>query len=171
VVAGHVDAVFVRGGRIRQFIAEYGLRPLPVARGDADGGVRIALGTPRAITVNRDLAAGRPDIVARYLAVLQRSADWARANPEQAIEIAAAETGATVEGIAEGFGPRLVEQLGVTLAADSVAALEAEKNFLRDRGFLAGDFDFAAWIEPEPLRLALEPASGAAPSLAVRSGS
>jgi ABC-type nitrate/sulfonate/bicarbonate transport system substrate-binding protein len=148
--------VFVRGGRIRQFIAQHGLRPLPVRRGDADSGVRIAPGTPRAITVNRDLAVVRPDIVARYLAVLERAARWAYYNPAEAVRIAAAETGATVEGIASGFGPRLTAQLGVSLSTGYVAALKAEKDFLLERGFLAGDFDFDAWIVREPLRLAGE---------------
>jgi ABC-type nitrate/sulfonate/bicarbonate transport system substrate-binding protein len=154
LVADRVDAVFVRGGRIREFIARYNLRPLPISADDADGGIRIGPGTPRAVTVNRELAVRHPEIVARYLAVLQRAAAWARANPKQAVTVAAAETGATEEGIASGFGPRLTEQLSVSLAADHVAALEAEKNFLLARGFLAGDFDFQAWIVSEPLRLA-----------------
>jgi sulfonate transport system substrate-binding protein len=154
LVAGRADAVFVRGGRIREFIAHYGLRPLPANDDDADGGIRIGPGTPRAITVNRELAVRRPDIVARYLAVLQRAAAWARANPKDAITVAAAETGATEDGIASGFGPRLADQLAVGLSADYVAVLESEKNFLLARGFLAGDFDFQAWIVSEPLELA-----------------
>ncbi|MBJ7417547.1 MAG: hypothetical protein JHC88_19190, partial [Niveispirillum sp.] len=34
---------------------------------------------------------------------------------------------------------------------DYVAGLEAQKNFLRDWGFLAGDFDIQDWIVEGPL--------------------
>ena len=156
VVDGRADAVFVRGGRIGRLMAEYALRPLPTEGNNADSGVRLVPGTPRAVTVNRALAVARPDIVAHYLSVLRRTAAWAHANPAKATVIAAAEIGATAAEIASGFGPALTARLGVSLSLAHVAALEAEKNFLRDHGFIACDFDFDAWIDPEPLRLAEE---------------
>jgi sulfonate transport system substrate-binding protein len=154
LVAGKVDAVFVRGGRIGEFITRYDLRPLPAAAGAADGGITFGPGTPRAITVNRNLAVERPDIVARYLAVLQGAAAWAAANPVRAVTIASAETGASEDGIRSGFGPGLTQQLSVSLSTGHIAALEAEKDFLFRHGFLTADFDFHAWIEAEPLDLA-----------------
>jgi sulfonate transport system substrate-binding protein len=154
LVAGRADAVFVRGGRIREFIARYDLRPLPATAGDADGGITFGPGTPRAITVNWDLAVERPEIVARYLAVLQGAAAWAATNPVKAVTIASAETGASEDGIRSGFGPALPQQLGVSLSTGHIATLEAEKDFLFRHGFLSADFDFHAWIDAEPLDIA-----------------
>ncbi|ACE85911.1 hypothetical protein [Cellvibrio japonicus] len=41
-----------------------------------------------------------------------------------------------------------------SLNDDVVAGLEHQKRFLHQWGFLAADFDFAAWIVHEPLNLA-----------------
>lgn len=154
LVEGRVDAVYVRGGRIGKFLDRYRLRALPAAPNDRDGGIRFASGTPRAITVNRKLALERPDIVARYLALLLRAAAWASSNPDEAVSIASAETGASIDGIRAGFGPRLTRQLHPSLSPEHVEALRSEKVFLLENGFLAGDFDFDAWIDPRPLEMA-----------------
>lgn len=48
----------------------------------------------------------------------------------------------------------LATQEGAALDARNLAALTAQKDWLRTHGFLAGDVDVATWIEPGPLAAA-----------------
>jgi len=154
LLEGRVDAVYASGARIGRFAAGHGLRALREDPADAATAIRYRPGAPRPITVNRDLAIDHPRIVARYLAVLQQTAAWAAANPDRALSVITAEIGGTEAANREGYGPNLHRQLDVKLSADYLSALEGHKNFLRDNGFLTGDFDFQDWIVSEPLALA-----------------
>ena len=100
------------------------------------------------------------ELVARYLAVLLRTAEWAHAHPDEVVSAIAAETASSEDAVRRGYGPELHRSFEPRLSDDYVHALELQKNFFRDEGFLAADIDFAAWIVHEPLRLARELAPG-----------
>ena len=149
-----IDAIYAKGATSATLIAEHGLRPVIDINAQQDRMLRVNAGTPRAITVNRDLALDHPEIVARYLAVLLRTAEWAKSHPDEVVATIAAETGATEDNVRRAYGPRLHLNFEPKLSPDYVAGLENQKNFLRDWFFLPGDFDFSAWIVEEPLALA-----------------
>lgn len=153
LLAGDIDAIYAKGAVSATLIAEYGFRVLLDINAHPDPFVRINNGTPRPVTVDRDLAINRPDIVARYLAVLLRGARWAVSHPDEVVKAVAAETDASEESVRRGYGPELHLRLDTRLTPQFLSALENQKNFLRDWGFVQ-DFDFADWIVSEPLRLA-----------------
>jgi hypothetical protein len=68
----------------------------------------------------------------------------------------AAETATTEASVRRGYGPDLHLSFTPALSEKHVKGLEIQKNFLRDYGFIAGDFDYAGWIDPLPLSLAAE---------------
>lgn len=156
LLEGSVDAIYVSGTRIAKFRDKYGLKPLRENHKDDGSGISLRRGSPRPITVNRDLAVNHPKIVGRYLAVLQETAEWSASNPVEALAVLAEELHSTPAGILAGHGPDLHRQLHVRLTADYVGALDAHKNFLRDHGFISTDFELADWIVAEPLALAAE---------------
>jgi len=151
---GTVDALSVSGTNIGKFIAKHGLRPLPDVDGSSAPAVTFRAGVPRAITVNRDLAVHHPQVAARYLAILQRTARWAERNPNDAAKVLGEELGVTGDQLLSGFGPNLHRQLYVKLTTDYVAALSEHKDFLLKNDFLRGDVDFNAWIVSAPLTIA-----------------
>jgi sulfonate transport system substrate-binding protein len=116
--------------------------------------VRVNTGTPRPVTVDRDLAVRRPDLVARYLATLLKTAAWAKTHPEEVVRAVATETGRTADNVRRGYGPELNLHFDIELSSRYLKGLKLQKNFLLERGFLKGDFDFDAWIVREPLELA-----------------
>jgi ABC-type nitrate/sulfonate/bicarbonate transport system substrate-binding protein len=146
-----VDAIYVTGPRIGQFIEKHRLVPLPLGSGPA---VAWRPGAPRPVTVNRVLAQEHPEIVARYLAVMLQAARWAEANPSGAAEVLGWELGLKSEELLSGFGPDLHRQLHVSLKPGPLAALAEQKRFLLAHGFLPRDFDFQSWIVAEPLVMA-----------------
>jgi len=153
LLAGTVDAIYAKGAVSATLAAEHGFRAILDINRHADPFVRVNAGTPRPITVDRDLAERHPEIVARYLAVLLRTARWAQGNPDAVIRAVAAETGRSEQAVIQGFGPRLHLSLTPNLSDRYVRGLELQKEFLVREGFIA-DFDYAAWVLPEPLALA-----------------
>src|SRR5690606_17061847 len=95
------------------------------------------------------------EIVARYLAVLQQTAAWAKTHPNEVVTALAAETQATESAVRRGFGPGLHEHFDVTLSPVRLQGLRLQKDFLVQEGFIA-DFDFDAWIDPTPLKRAAQ---------------
>jgi ABC-type nitrate/sulfonate/bicarbonate transport system substrate-binding protein len=150
LIRGEVDAIFVKGtaginvanliGAIQ--VAEFGFHPDPK--------IRINSGSPRVLTVDELLADERPDLVARLIETIHRASAWAEANPEDTRRFVARESGATEEQVLAANGPEIHKHLGLSLDPDLVGAIGHYKDFLRDWGFLAADFDIDAWVDRRP---------------------
>lgn len=150
---GRVDVVFLRQSSGLTLFREQGeaLRELVRLTDEPNPLHRINNGTPRPVTVHRSFLDEHRDIVVRYLGALLRAAEWAETNPAAALDALTREDGrASAEIIAATF-PRYATSLRPRLTQDYVDGLTAQKDFLRDWGFLAKDFDVAQWIDHGPL--------------------
>ena len=152
LLADKVDAIYAKGAVGATLIEKHGFRPILDINAQQNPLVRVNAGTPRPVTVNGTLARTHPDIVARYLAVLQKTAQWARVHPQEVVQAIVAETGASETAVRRGFGPHLHERFEVALSPLYVAGLRQQKDFLAREGFIQ-DFDFDSWIDPAPLAL------------------
>lgn len=151
LIRGEVDAIYVKGtaginvanliGAIQ--VAEFGFHP--------DPNIRINSGSPRVLTVDDLLAEERPDLVARLIEAILRASAWAEAHPEETRRFVARESGATEEQVLAANGPDVHKHLGLGLQPELVAAVSHYKDFLRDWGFLASDFDVETWVDRRPL--------------------
>lgn len=151
--AGVVDAVFLRQGTGLQLFGEQesDLQLVADLSNHPDPLRRVNNGTPRPITVHRDFLTRHRDLVVRYLAVLFRSAAWAEAHPQEAVRLIAREDGRVGEAVTAAAYPLLATSLTPSLSDAYIAGLDAQKNFLRDWGFLADDFETRDWIVEGPL--------------------
>jgi len=151
LLRGDVDAIHVKGTagiNVANLIgahqiAEFGFHPDPK--------IRINSGSPRILTVDEKLAEERPDLVTRLIETIHRASDWAEAHPDETRRFVAREAGATEEQVLAANGPDLHRHLGLGLDPELVAAVGHYKDFLRDWGFLAADFDLDAWVDRRPL--------------------
>lgn len=148
-----VDAIYAKGAVSATLIAQHGFRSILDINAQKDPLDRVNAGTPRPITVNADLVRDHPEIVARYLAILQATAQWAKSNRDAVIAAIAAETRSTTAAVEQAFGPYLQDHFEVSLSPLYQQGLRQQKDFLVEEGFIK-DFDFDAWIAPEPLELA-----------------
>lgn len=156
LLEGEVDAIYAKGANSVRLAEQHGLRALLDINTHPDPLVRVNAGTPRPITVNRALVEQAPELVARYLAVLIATAEWASEHPEQAATALAAETDSTPAAIWQGYGDAFHHKLRPALSEQYIQGLAAQKDFLLQEGFLPADFNFAHWIEPGPLLAAQE---------------
>lgn len=150
---GRVDAVFLRQSSGLRLFNEHAerLRELVRLTDQPDPLHRINNGTPRPLTVHRSFLAEHRDLVVRYIAALIRAADWAEANPGAALDALTREDGRSDRRMIAATFPNYATSLHPKLTEDYIAGLSAQKNFLRDWGFLAADFDVAEWIDRGPL--------------------
>lgn len=155
LLAGEVDAIFLRYSHGLRWARDERLHQVININDLPDPLLRVNNGTPRPITVDRDFLDAHPDIVARYLAVLIKTARWAEANPADILALLVDEEGAIdAQEIVASHGPDVHRSFHPQLSQRYIEGLEAQKNFLRDHGFLKGDFSVAEWIDPRPLAAA-----------------
>lgn len=154
---GYVDAVFVRGAQGYAASQDPRFHQVADLNQQGDPLLRTNSGTPRTITVDAPFLALHPEIVARYLAVLLRTARWAGENPAEVAELVPRDTPEYAAAHVIGaHGPALHTSFTPSLGGAHIAALLAQKQFLLDWGYLAADFQVGDWIDHEPLRRAAE---------------
>lgn len=147
---GTVDAIFIKGAGVAKALAQ-GLRPIINLNEQTDPLLRLSAGSPRPVTVDRQTLVRAPELVARYLAVLLKTAQWAAQNPGPVVAAVAAETGVPADDVRLAFGPRLHLAFEPQLTPVYLEGLRRQKAFLLAEGFLEQDFDFDSWVDPGPL--------------------
>ena len=153
---GEVDAIYSFHGR------EVILEQLGVARiiynldKHPDWKYRVNIGYPYICTVNTDFAAEHPDLVTRWMKVLVRAGIWAKENYAEVVRIMAEATNITEEAIQKSFPSDFHKHLVPEISERGIEALEIEKRFLREHGFINNDFDVRNWVDGSFLDAALK---------------
>lgn len=150
---GQVDAIYSDGALTAILSATTGARAVHRFSGNEDD--TDGYGTPCVLTVSGALLEQRPDLVARWVGRLLDAPAWAAGHEDETRRLFARETGLPEDLLDAAYSPRLFKQLDFSLSENRVRLLEAKYRHLLDRGFLAGPFDFEAFIDPGPLRHAL----------------
>lgn len=155
LLAGQVDAIFLRFAHGVRWARDERLHQVININDLSDPLLRVNNGTPRPVTVDRAFLQDHPTVVARYLAVLIKTARWAEANPQELLGLLVSEGGAeNTEEVIASHGADVHRSFHPQLSETYIKGLEVQKNFLRDHGFLQGDFSVPEWIDPLPLRAA-----------------
>ena len=102
-----------------------------------------------AFTASGQLVREHPDIVRRYLDTVRRAAQWARENQRRTLQIIARELGDAEEWVEIAYGDSLFTSLEPSLSEEMLRAVEDQKSFLLNRGFIDEDFDIHDWTAPE----------------------
>jgi ABC-type nitrate/sulfonate/bicarbonate transport system substrate-binding protein len=148
---GEVDAIYVKGARGYESVDKHGVTIIYDVRTHPDPKVRANNSAPRPITVDAALLRDRPDLVVRFLSRIVDVAEWSAKHEAETVAYIAKESGSTDEWVRKAYGNDVHLHQGTNLDAEAIAALEGYKDFLLEWGFLKGDFDVNAWIDPAPL--------------------
>ncbi|WP_049126173.1 ABC transporter substrate-binding protein, partial [Burkholderia cenocepacia] len=157
LLRGEVDAIYVKGSTGLEIAQLIGAHVVIDIGFHPERSIRNNNGTPRPLTVNADVLANHPDIVAGFLKLVVAAGEWAGTHPDETAHYVAGETASSIDWVRAAYGNQLHRHLGVNLDDESVAALDEFKTFLLDHGFLEADFDVADWIDPRPLADVLQP--------------
>lgn len=156
LIRGEVDAIYMHGGRGPDLEALVGVEVVFDIAGAADDTLKINNITPAALTVSGALLDERPDIVTRYVAATLRAARWAKENAVETRRIIAHEVGIAEDFVLPGYPLDIHAHLEPTLDPKLVAAIESQRDFLLEHGFIESTFDVHEWIDEGPLNAARE---------------
>ena len=154
LAGGNIDAFFVKGAEglvlANQMgavvVSEFGFHP--------DPRIRVNNGTPRPLTVDARFLDERPELVADLVATVGRVANWAEANPHDAVRLIANEIGVGEDAVWAANGPDVHRHLALTLEQEQSVAFDHFSEFLLEWGFIPAEFDVADWIDHAPLEAA-----------------
>ena len=154
LLAGTVDAIYVKGGRGRDAAREHGLRVAVELDTETPRRGRVNNGTPRPITVHSQLLHEHPEVVVDFLVRSLDAAAWAATDLSGVRDLLARETFAEGAGVEDAYGEDLHVGLVPTLDAERLDLLAVQEQFLYTHGFLEGRVDVADWADPAPLEQA-----------------
>jgi 2'-hydroxybiphenyl-2-sulfinate desulfinase len=110
---------------------------------------------PNVLTVSRQLADSAPGIVVEYIKQTILAARWARDNPDETAKLFARQLRSTPEEAYAAFLPGFHEYLEPCVSEQGMSALENQKCFLLEHGFIKHDFDVWKWLDDSFLKAAL----------------
>jgi ABC-type nitrate/sulfonate/bicarbonate transport system substrate-binding protein len=155
--SGEVDAIYTYGGRASH------IESLGLARkifDIAEHGSELEINNlyPDVITVGAEFAEKNPDLVKTYMSCVLKASSWAENNRDEVLRIFAKGSFVPVQAFESSVAYDFNKHLTPDLSEASIAALESQKDFLLEIGFIENDFDVRSWINPRFLEEAFREA-------------
>jgi len=157
---GKVDAMYSSGGEAAVLEQARVAKVIYTLDKHPDWKYRVNIGYPYVCTVNADFATEHPDLVTRWMKVLARAGIWAKENYAEVVTIMAKETNVTEEAIRKSYPSDFHKHLVPEISERGIEALEIEKGFLREHGFINNDFNVSGWVDGSFLAAALQEVTG-----------
>lgn len=152
---GEVDAIFATYG-IDKALEELGIaRVVYTLEGQEDWRRLVNIGFPYIITVSKQLASDHPDIVAMWMRATINAGNWASQNKDEMFAIFSKVTRLPEQALRKHYPSDLHKRLIPQITEIGIQALEIEKDFLKEHGFINNDFNVRAWVDDTFLRTAL----------------
>ncbi len=150
--SGHVDAIYAGGGRAEKLVETGTFTAIEDLSRHPDWTLQIA-NSPFTGTVNTEFARQHPEIVVAFLRAAIRAGRLINENTSLAAQFFQRTTGyysaRHIERIISGVN--LVPQL----SERNLAALDVQKKFLLDHGYIRNDFEVRSWADDRYLQEAL----------------
>jgi ABC-type nitrate/sulfonate/bicarbonate transport system substrate-binding protein len=149
---GRVDAVYASGGRAEKLVESGAFTAIEDLSRHPDWRLQIA-NSPFTNAVNTDFAREHPEVVVAFLRASIRAGRLVNENPSLAAQFFQRTTGyhdahrilRLIDGV--NLVPQLSER--------NLAALDVQKKFLLDHGYIKNDFDVRSWVDDTYLQEAL----------------
>ena len=152
---GEVDAIFAFGGA-EVMLEQAGIgRVLYNLNDHPDWKYRVNH-YPYVCTVTGELARDYPELLVRWMRALIRAGIWAKDNSDEVVDIMARERMVPLEAFKRSYPEDFHQHLVPEITDMGIEALEIEKRFLREHGFINNDFDVRSWVDGSFLEQAMQ---------------
>jgi 2'-hydroxybiphenyl-2-sulfinate desulfinase len=145
--AGKIDAIFSRAVRAQRLLATGKYKAIFEFTADPDVLSPVENIYPNVLTVSKKLADEAPEIVVEYVKQVLLAAEWARTNPAEVLELFARQFNGSAGEVNAALPPGFHRRLAPELSEEGLLALETQKRFLYDHGFIKKDFDISKWAD------------------------
>ena len=152
LLEGRVDAVYARPRQFRT-LHEQGLVSVIYKSGDHPDWTLQVANTPTVVTVSTEVAEKYPEVPTAWLRASVKAGRWIKENAYEAAKVFYEVTG---EPDIESIVRKLTEYDFVpSLSSKRLAALEIQKEFLIEQGYIEKDFSLDEWVDDRFLNEAL----------------
>jgi ABC-type nitrate/sulfonate/bicarbonate transport system substrate-binding protein len=150
--AGRIDAIYASGGRAEKLVESGSFTAIEDLSRHPDWTLQIA-NSPFTNAVNTEFAKQHPEVVVAFLRASIRAGRLVNENPSFAAQFFKRTTGYhdahQIQKLITGVN--LIPQL----SDRNLAALDVQKKFLLDHGYIKNDFDVRSWADDRYLQEAL----------------
>ncbi|MDR2780208.1 MAG: ABC transporter substrate-binding protein [Synergistaceae bacterium] len=151
---GEVDAVYVKLSKLRGLLNTGKYKVLFDIGADPSSLSPINNEYPNALTVSTRLANEYPEVVVAYVKQLLLASIWAKSHRAEAVEILAEQTLGSVGEFIGSNSDDFHKNITPNLSDESLEALEGQKKFLYDSGYIEKDFALESWADDSFLKAA-----------------
>jgi ABC-type nitrate/sulfonate/bicarbonate transport system substrate-binding protein len=155
LLRGEVDAVFLKGASAAHLANLFGLHTVIDTGSHPEPLIRANNGTPRTLTVDRNLADNHFDAAVRIVEQVIRAEEWAWAHPEETRQFLARESNSSEFWVTAAYGTDAHLRLRTNLNEASIIALQDFAHFLHRWQFIPNAVDVRDWIDARALEAVL----------------
>lgn len=151
---GAVDAVFIKSTQVQKLLDTGKYKVIFALNEKPEQLLPINNEYPNTLTVSRHLAEDFPEAVVAYVKQVLRAGEWAKNHRAEVLELLAEQTCGTQGKMAAAHSFDFHKRLTPNLSEKSLQALEGQKRFLYDHGYLKKDFALEKWADDRFLKAA-----------------
>ncbi len=151
LLRGEVDAIFLKGASAAALANQFGLVTVIDTGIHPDPLIRANNGTPRTLTVDRNLIENHFDAAVRIVEQVLHAEEWARSHPDETRRFLARETNSSEYWVSVAYGKDAHERLRTDFSEQSIAGLQDFVNFLHRWSFIPKSFKVDDWLDRRPL--------------------
>ncbi|MCI1857446.1 MAG: ABC transporter substrate-binding protein [Sporolactobacillus sp.] len=152
--SGEVDAIYVKSTQVQKLIDTGKFKVIFAINAEPSVLAPINNEYPNVLTVSRELAETRPEVVVAYLKQLLRAGEWAKHHRQEVLKIFAQQTYGTLGQVAASHSLDFHRRLTPSLTDKGLQILDNQKRFLYDYGYIEHDFSIEDWTDRRFLQLA-----------------
>lgn len=155
---GTVDAIYSSNGFEVILERDKAAKVIYSLHGHPNWEYSININFPIICTVSTNLSVTHPELVTRWMKVLFLAGIWAKENPDEVVRIMAGvtETKLSREDLINYYKHDFHMNLVPDCSEKGIKAIETQKKFLKEHGFIRNDFDVRSWVEPSFLNNAVK---------------
>jgi ABC-type nitrate/sulfonate/bicarbonate transport system substrate-binding protein len=155
LLRGEVDAIFLKGASAAHLANLFGLHTVIDTGSHPEPLIRANNGTPRTLTVDRNLTDNHFDAAVRIVEQVIRAEEWAWAHPEETRQFLARESNSSEFWVTAAYGTDAHLRLRTNLNEASITALQNFAHFLHRWKFIPNAVDVRDWIDARALEAVL----------------
>lgn len=152
---GEVDAIFIKNTLVHQVLATGRYKVLFALNADPRLLAPVNNEYPNILTVSRRVAEEAPEVVIEFIKQHLRAAEWAKTHRSETLELFGKQMFGTPGDVAESHKFDFHRHLATGFSQEGLFALEAQKRFLFDHGYLKRDFALEKWADDRFYKAAL----------------
>jgi 2'-hydroxybiphenyl-2-sulfinate desulfinase len=152
--SGKIDALYSGGAGAQRLIATGNYKAIYELSARPELVSPIDNIYPNTLTVSKKLADEEPEIVVEYVKQVLLAAEWAKTHLPETLELFSKQVHGTIGEVTASLPVNFHKRLAPVLSQEGLFALESQKRFLYDQGYITHDFDIESWADHSFLKAA-----------------